>query len=175
MEQLLLQSLEMESLAPALPADIANALAETVIGPLAEINVYPRSITAANHCLYFLGRRDTQKYAGIISTEAHRAGVLGNTPIRPPEGYGPSPGPGGSGHANIRRVSRSVIVFETAGNRIRPICRLRGSPGAGNAGAYPGCAQSRSSPDFSPAVGAGKRAHGPHAGRCHGGCGLGCF
>ena len=46
MEQLLLQSLEMESLAPALPADIANALAETVIGPLAEINVYPRSITA---------------------------------------------------------------------------------------------------------------------------------
>jgi hypothetical protein len=80
MEQLLLQSLEMESLAPALPADIANALAETVIGPLAELNVYPRSITAANHCFYFLGRRDTQKYAGIISTEAHRAGVLLGTP-----------------------------------------------------------------------------------------------
>lgn len=77
MEQLLLQNLENESLAPAMPEEIGNALAETVIGPLAELIVYPRSITAANHCLYFLGCRETQKYAGIITTKARRAAVLG--------------------------------------------------------------------------------------------------
>jgi hypothetical protein len=77
MEKTLLQSLENDSLAPAMPAEIANALAETVIGPLADLHVYPRSITAANHGLYFLGRRDTQKYAGLITTEARRASVLG--------------------------------------------------------------------------------------------------
>jgi hypothetical protein len=77
MEQLLLQSLENESLVPALPVDIGIVLAKSVIGPLAELYVYPRSIAAANYCIYFLGRRDTRKYVGIISTEAHRAAVLG--------------------------------------------------------------------------------------------------
>lgn len=77
MEQLLLKSLENESLAPAMPEEIGNALAKTVIGPLAEIIVYPRSITAANHCLYFLGRRETQKVVGIITTTDHRATALG--------------------------------------------------------------------------------------------------
>lgn len=77
MEQLLLKSLENESLAPAMPEEIANALAETVIGPLAEIIVYPRSITAANHGLYFLGRRETQKYVGLITTKDRPAAIPG--------------------------------------------------------------------------------------------------
>ncbi|MCB2169287.1 MAG: tagaturonate epimerase family protein [Deltaproteobacteria bacterium] len=60
-----------------MPYDIANALAETVIGPLAEIIVYPRSIAAANRCLYFLGRRETQKYVGLITTTNCQAAIPG--------------------------------------------------------------------------------------------------
>jgi len=77
MEQLLLKSLENESLSPAIPVEMGNALANTVISPLAEMDVYPRSIIAMNHCLYFLGRRGTQKYVGIITERARRAAVLG--------------------------------------------------------------------------------------------------
>lgn len=77
MEQLLLDSLENESLAPALPEEIGNALAKTVVGPLAGISVYPRSIAAANHGLYFLGRRETQKVVGLITTTERQAAALG--------------------------------------------------------------------------------------------------
>ena len=77
MEQLLLQSIQNDALAPAMPEETGNALAETVIGPLAEIIVYPRSLIAANHGLYFVGRRETQKYVGIVTATARRAGDLG--------------------------------------------------------------------------------------------------
>lgn len=77
MKQFLLKSLENQSLAPAMPEEIANALANTVIGPLAETTVYPRSITAANRCLYFLGKRGTQKHVGLITPAARRPAVPG--------------------------------------------------------------------------------------------------
>ncbi|MBI9085639.1 MAG: hypothetical protein JEZ11_18725 [Desulfobacterales bacterium] len=77
MEQILLESLENESLAPALTDDIAEASAHTVIGPVAEITVFPRSITAANRCLYFLGRRGHEKVVGMISKTSQRVNVLG--------------------------------------------------------------------------------------------------
>lgn len=67
MQQLLLKSLKSETLAPALPDDIGSQLAQTVIGPLAEVEVYPRSITVVDRSLYFLGRRDGKKYVGVIS------------------------------------------------------------------------------------------------------------
>ena len=72
MEQILLKSLENESLAPALPDEIGEALTQTVIGPLADVMVFPRSITAANRCLFFLGRRGNEKYVGIIAKTSHR-------------------------------------------------------------------------------------------------------
>ncbi len=76
MEHLLLQSIANEPLAPAFPAETGDALAETVIAPLAEIDVYPRSITASNRCLYFMGRRENRKYVGIITATDRRADDL---------------------------------------------------------------------------------------------------
>ena len=60
-----------------MPADIANALAESVLGPLADAIVYPGSITAANHGIYFLGRRETQKVLGLIAKRPEQTAVLG--------------------------------------------------------------------------------------------------
>ncbi len=77
MEQILLKNIENESLAPALPDEIGEALAQTVIGPLAEVTVFPRSIAAANRCLFFLGRHETKKYVGIISKTSQQVNVLG--------------------------------------------------------------------------------------------------
>jgi hypothetical protein len=77
MEQFLLNSLENESLAPAMPTEAGDALAQTVIGPLAGVSVYPRSIAAADHGLYFLGRREALKYVGIVAQTARRASLLG--------------------------------------------------------------------------------------------------
>ncbi|MBN1848040.1 MAG: hypothetical protein JW932_05595 [Deltaproteobacteria bacterium] len=73
MQQLLLKSLEAEVLAPAFSDDIAHRLAQTVLSPMAGISVYPRSISAADHRLYFLGRRENEKYVGII-TKNERSG-----------------------------------------------------------------------------------------------------
>ena len=69
MQQFLLKSLESETLAPALPEDIGIQLAQTVIGPLAEVDVYPRSITTVDRSLYFLSQRGGKKYVGVISRE----------------------------------------------------------------------------------------------------------
>ena len=77
MEKHLLKSLENGALAPAMSNEIENAMAETVISPLAQMIVFPRSITAVNHCLYFLGRRDTKRYVGIITETASQAPALG--------------------------------------------------------------------------------------------------
>ena len=77
MEQILLKSLEHESLAPAFPDEIGEALSQTVIGPLAEITVFLRSIAAVKGCLFFLGRRETEKYVGIISKTAKQVNALG--------------------------------------------------------------------------------------------------
>lgn len=76
MQQILLKSLESKTLAPALSDDIGGQLAHSIIGPLAEVDVYPRSITSANHCLYFLGRRGKEKQVGIISKTGHPVNAL---------------------------------------------------------------------------------------------------
>lgn len=90
MEQLLLESLASKALAPAFAEDIGNALARDVIGPLSASAVYPRSLTAANHGLYFLCRREADKLVGAIASADRRAilpGVsrsirLKNTPLQ---------------------------------------------------------------------------------------------
>jgi hypothetical protein len=51
-------------LAPALPE--AEQLA-TELSSLSGLQVYPRSLTATNHTLFFLGRKDEQKQLGILS------------------------------------------------------------------------------------------------------------
>ncbi|MFC1489045.1 tagaturonate epimerase family protein [Thermodesulfobacteriota bacterium] len=76
MRQILIDSLQAETLAPALPDEIGDQLAQTVISPLADIAVYPRSITAANRCLYFLGRRGSEKYVGIIAKTSQQVQTL---------------------------------------------------------------------------------------------------
>jgi hypothetical protein len=58
--------LDVANLAPAFSLSEAEDLATQLSG-IADLVVYPRSITAARRCLYFLGRRDTEKLLGIVS------------------------------------------------------------------------------------------------------------
>jgi hypothetical protein len=53
-------------LAPALPDDQTRQLAD-VLGAVTNMAIYPRSITAIDHSLLFLGTRQGQKYLGIVS------------------------------------------------------------------------------------------------------------
>jgi hypothetical protein len=59
--------------APPLPSDQAGALAVD-LGRAAELAIYPRSIAARGCALFFLGRRDTAKYLGIVHAGAALAG-----------------------------------------------------------------------------------------------------
>lgn len=60
-------------LAPPLPSDQAQALAVD-LGRAADLAVYPRSIAARGCALFFLGRRDTAKFLGIVHAGAALAG-----------------------------------------------------------------------------------------------------
>jgi hypothetical protein len=63
----LLELLRFENLGLALPAEETTGLASQ-LNWLSDLAVYPQSITAARRCVYFLGRQDTEKLLGIIST-----------------------------------------------------------------------------------------------------------
>lgn len=69
----ILELLRVEAVAPAPSLAEADKLA----GELARLSdlssIYPRSITAAARCLYFLGRRDTTKWLGVLSQEGRPA------------------------------------------------------------------------------------------------------
>ncbi len=60
-------------LAPPLPSDQAQALAVD-LGRAADLAVYPRSIAARGCTLFFLGRRDSAKYLGVVHAGAALAG-----------------------------------------------------------------------------------------------------
>ena len=62
----IIELLRIADLHPALSSGEAEDLA-TQLSDLANLVVYPRSITAARRYLYFLGRRDTEKLLGIVS------------------------------------------------------------------------------------------------------------
>lgn len=65
--------LTSRGLAPPLPVDQAEVLA-TELGAATSLAVYPRSIAACGGALFFLGRRDTAKYLGILHAGATLAG-----------------------------------------------------------------------------------------------------
>ncbi len=63
----LLQYLNSTDLAPALPEQDAQPLAAE-LSSLSLLQVYPRSLTAAQNTLFFLGRSEDKKYLGILSS-----------------------------------------------------------------------------------------------------------
>jgi hypothetical protein len=67
------QLLTSAELAQPLPPADAEALAAE-LGRIAGLSLYPRSIAARGRVLFFLGRRDTQKFLGIIHAGAAIAG-----------------------------------------------------------------------------------------------------
>jgi hypothetical protein len=75
---ILSQYLHSSALAPALPEAEAQQLA-TELGGLSGLQVYPRSLTATQHTLFFLGRKDEQKQLGILSSsDALSSRFIGN-------------------------------------------------------------------------------------------------
>ena len=67
------QLLTSAGLAQPLPPVEAEALAAE-LGRIAGLSLYPRSIAARGCVLFFLGRRDTQKFLGIVHAGAAMAG-----------------------------------------------------------------------------------------------------
>jgi len=64
------QLLRHKDVGPALPPDQAAGWAAR-LGEIGQMMVYPHSITAASGCVFFMGRRDTEKFLGVISPEGH--------------------------------------------------------------------------------------------------------
>jgi tagaturonate epimerase len=66
MRSKLLDYMNTATLAPALPEDEAQAMAAE-LNQLSGLQVYARSITAAQRALFFLGKQEENKYLGILS------------------------------------------------------------------------------------------------------------
>ncbi len=65
----------MNTSAVAPPLPVAEAQSRAVeIGGLSGIEVYPRSITAIQHSLFFLGKRDGKKFIGGLSADSGVSG-----------------------------------------------------------------------------------------------------
>lgn len=62
----LLSYMNSTALADPLKGSEAEPIADEIAG-ISDMQVYPKSITAINNMLLFLGRRDKEKYIGIIS------------------------------------------------------------------------------------------------------------
>ena len=67
MNNLLVKNLRSRHLIAPLPADKAQRLADEVLNDLAHMHVYPQSIVFINQAVFFLGRRNGDKYLGIVS------------------------------------------------------------------------------------------------------------
>lgn len=79
MTEKLLTYLESANLAPPLPEAGAQSLAAE-LGSLSGLQVYPRSITAVQGSILFLGRRAGEKYAGTLTTTSSPSvGLTGQT------------------------------------------------------------------------------------------------
>ena len=61
----LLHLMEIRETVPPLDVDQAIALASE-LGAMSGMTVYPRSITAGNHTVFFLGRRGEEKCLGVL-------------------------------------------------------------------------------------------------------------
>ncbi|MFQ5611984.1 MAG: tagaturonate epimerase family protein [Anaerolineae bacterium] len=61
-----------------LPAEAAKATAASLEG-LSALNVYPRSIVAAQEAVFFLGKRDGRKHLGILTAGPPPGGFQGKT------------------------------------------------------------------------------------------------
>lgn len=71
----LLDYMDVTNLAAPLPEGQGKSIAFE-LGQLSKMQVYPRSICAAQHSLLFLGRREVKKYLGVISTAPAAPGGL---------------------------------------------------------------------------------------------------
>ena len=67
MNSLLVKNLNTSLLIPPLPTDIARQLADDLLNNLTHMRVYASSIVFRNQAVFFLGRRNGDKYLGIIS------------------------------------------------------------------------------------------------------------
>ena len=67
MINLLVKNLKSSSLMAPLPEDEALRLADNVLKNLTQMHVYPQSIVFINQAVFFLGRRNGDKYLGIVS------------------------------------------------------------------------------------------------------------
>lgn len=65
--------LKVKALASPLPESEGQRLAVEILEPWTDLCVYARSIAAAQHTLFFLGKRDFKKYLGIVSTDPNIA------------------------------------------------------------------------------------------------------
>ncbi len=74
----LLSLLEAQEIAPALPLDQAR-LAAAELGRLSGLDVYPRSITACSHSIYFAARKGVEKLSGIARADAMSTSPLAGT------------------------------------------------------------------------------------------------
>ena len=67
MNDLLVKNLNRSHLMPPLPIDQANRLADDLLNNLTQMRVYPQSIVFINQAVFFLGKRNGDKYLGIVS------------------------------------------------------------------------------------------------------------
>ena len=70
MSQSLINYLTRPDLAPPLAEAEAQSLANGSLRAWTKLQVYPQSITAAHHSLFFLGQREFEKFLGVVSTES---------------------------------------------------------------------------------------------------------
>jgi hypothetical protein len=68
MKNLLIKNLNSTHLIAPLPADKACQLADDLLSNLTRMQVYPQSIVFVNQAVFFLGKRNEDKYLGIVSS-----------------------------------------------------------------------------------------------------------
>jgi len=67
MNDLLVKNLKSSRLIAPLPTDKARQLADGLLNNLTHMHVYPQSIVFSNQAVFFLGKRNGDKYLGIVS------------------------------------------------------------------------------------------------------------
>lgn len=115
----LLTYLNADILTPPLPALEAQQLAGELT-QLAGVQVYPASITAAQQSLFFLGRAETEKHLGVLSTEPETGRMFeGHTKSIPAEGTELylTVGPTTAGNAAVLRGRLPFLVAQPLGLR----------------------------------------------------------
>ena len=73
MNDLLVRNLKSSRLVPPLPTDEARRLADDLLNNLTQMQVYPQSLVFINQAAFFLGKRNGDKYLGIVSPHKNRS------------------------------------------------------------------------------------------------------